>query len=112
MEVPLSPPQFAGSRKGSTMGRSQSLRKDSYTLLKNGVPEIFLNSSSDDGGFTLGIAVWCSTTHCLGYSPLLVIELKIQEMGAASSTAKVVTIFLGRSPGTDEFGFLAEIIFL
>ena len=87
------------------MGRSQSLRKLSYTLLKKGVPDMFLRSSSHVGGTTLGIGVWCSTTHCLGYSPVTVIALKMVVIGDASSTAKEVTIFLGRSPGTDSTRF-------
>ena len=112
MDVPLRPPQLAGSRKGFTIGRSQSLRNASYTLLKKGVQEMFLRSSSLLGGCCLGMGDWCSIIHWRGYSAVLVIALKIVPRGSASSTEKEVTIFLGRSPGTDEFGFLAARIFL
>ena len=108
----MRPPQLAGSRNGCTIGISQSLKQDSYSLLKNGVPEMFLNSSSQAGGQTFGMGVWCSTTHCLGYPAEEVIALKMMETGSESSTAKLFTTYLGRSPGTDELGFLAALIFL
>ena len=73
---------------------------------------MFLRSSSFFGGWCLGMGVWCSIIHWRGYSDVLVIALNMVAKGVASSTEKVVTTFLGRSPGTEEFGFLAETIFL
>ena len=72
--------------------------KDSYTLLKKNVLDIGLKSSSEVGGKTLGIEIWDSVTHCLGYSEDDVILLKILEIGSASSGENSCTIFLGTSP--------------
>jgi hypothetical protein len=59
---------------------------DSYCLLKKGVPDMFLNSSNEEGGEHLGIGVFCSITHARGNSLDCVISLKILVMGVASST--------------------------
>ena len=73
---------------------------------------MFLSWSSELGGRVFGMGVWCSIIHYLGYSALVEIALNIISMGMASSTGNVLIIFLGRSPGTIEFGFLDDNIFL
>ena len=82
------------------MGRSQSARKDSYCLLKNGVPEMFLMSSKEEGGFFFGMGVCCSKTHARGNSLDLVISLYMIVTGGVSSTEHSFTRTLLISPGT------------
>ena len=84
MEVPLTP-YWQGSRYGPTMGMSQSAKNDSNTLEKNAVLEMFLKSSSEVGFGIFGIGTWYSLTHCLGYSSVLRMELKIVVTGVVSS---------------------------
>ena len=73
-------------------------------MLKNDVLAIFLVSSSDEGGLTLGIAIWYSTTHWRGYSAVSVILLKMLVTGVVSSGVNSLTNLTGKSPGTTEFG--------
>ena len=106
MDAPLRP-YWQGSRKGPTIGKSQSDKKDSKILLLKAVLAMFLSWSSEDGGYDFGIGVWYSTTHWRGYWSVLRMELNMAVIGVDSSQLNSCTNFLGRSPGTIEFGFLA-----
>ena len=64
---------------------------------------MFRRSSSVSGGLTLGIGETYSVTHCLGYIPVLVILLNMNEAGLASSGKNSFFSFFGISPGTVEF---------
>ena len=81
------------------------------TLLRKAVAERRRRSLSLRGVWIFGIAVWDSFTHCLGYSPVVVIVFIMIIAGLLYSAANSEIIFLGRSPLTEEFGFLAFNIF-
>ena len=63
---------------------------------------MFLKSSSDSTTGTLGMGVTYSLTHCLGYSPDLVMALKMSATGLANSAWNSLFIFGGISPLTDD----------
>ena len=67
-------------------GSSHAARKFSESQLRFAVKLMFLKLSSLSGGVIFGINVIYSVTHCLGYIPDFVIELKMFATGAASST--------------------------
>ena len=73
---------------------------------------MFLSWSSELGAVRFWDWSLMLIIHCLGYSALVEIALNIISNGLASSTGNVLTIFLGRSPGTIELGFLDDNIFL
>ena len=84
--------------------------KCSVTLLKNGVSEIGLRSSSVSGRGIFPIAVTNSIFHCDGHSKVSRILLIIVDTGVASSGANSEINVLGMSPGTPDFGFFADSI--
>ena len=72
----------------------------SYDLLKNGVNNIILVSSSYNGFGTLAKAILCSSLHLFGHFPVLVIDQNILETGIDSSGANSLISLVGRSPRT------------
>ena len=64
---------------------------------------ILRKSSSLSSNIALGMGVTNSVTHCLGYSPVLVIVLKIRARGFSSSDKNYFFNFFGISPGIEEF---------
>ena len=75
------------------IGKSQSTRQDSKTLLNKLVFDTTLRSSIDSGGEHLGIGTPNSVFHYLGYILVFKIELKITVAGAANSTENSFMIF-------------------
>ena len=85
--------------------------KCSVTLLKKGVSDIGLRSSSHLGSGIFPIGVMYSFFQFLGQTAVCMILLIIPERGVASSTENSFVTWLGRSIGTPERGFLAASIF-
>ena len=111
MLFPLIPPYCLKSMQSLTISSNHITTKCSVTLLKNGVSDIGLKSSSDIGIGILLIGVTHSCFHCAGHSPVLTILLIILFIGVASSGENSFVIRRGRSPGTPECGFFAHLIF-
>ena len=71
-----------------------------YDLLKNGVNDIILVSSSDKGFGTLANAIPCSSRHLFGHFHVLVIDRNIWDTGTESSGPNSLIRLVGRSPRT------------
>ena len=94
---------------------SQFTTNRSKTLLRNGVSEIILRSSSLWGSSIFFIGVPYSIFQCLGHSAKphfaeLIMLLKTEQTGVAISGANSDTKRRGRSPGTPLFGLWAAFI--
>ena len=115
MEVPLRSPNCFGSSLTPMNNISHSTTNFSRTLLKKGVREITLRSSSLSGSAVFWSGVPYSLFHEVGqftapFLALFTTLLKILETGAASSGPNSLISLSGRSPGTPDLGLLALLI--